>query len=521
MVGNLSSSVTLWDVFNTMSAAAGVIVANDLLQSPQDNINSVLSYNLGYLQEQGMIGTDGSSALDWDWEGLEDALENDTSDRGKVVKGVFGESGGAGQGGDDNDPWYKKFVNWVKSAVNEGSIKTTGVLGNVQLAIDAISLMIGAYLGKYVESGVPVNFDPNYASILSSGGCGLSYRMKLYPNIVVVKIATDCAGAYSVPPGTNTKDPIPLQLYNLKDESVNYYVYTYQNGEIVRTSNYTTPANGHNYNIGLSGLTGNNYYYDLVYLGNVFNVNDLNYVLENGLPEKSSNDIITETGKATGQDWVPTPYYDGDGTAEFEIIPQEVITEFTEEVPDLDNTEIPEAFTETVNPYISIPSQNPTPGPTTSPGQDPLPTYPAIINPDPGTVPSISEFPINGEDPEPTAVPAYDPDAELGTPENPITTTDPDPVPGVNSGEGFLNGLEDVFPFCIPWDIAYLAKMFNKGEPKAPVIEVDFKNDHLGFNEHIVFDFSMFDTVAYVLRKLEMILFGLALAVGTKNLIWS
>lgn len=74
----------------------------------------------------------------------------------------------------------------------------------------------------------------------------------------------------------------------------------------------------------------------------------------------------------------------------------------------------------------------------------------------------------------------------------------------------------DFFPFCIPGDIWELVTVLD-AEPEAPhfVFDVDFP--YMDEPWHIDIDFSAWDPVALVLRRLELLLFVVGLAMATRN----
>ena len=80
-------------------------------------------------------------------------------------------------------------------------------------------------------------------------------------------------------------------------------------------------------------------------------------------------------------------------------------------------------------------------------------------------------------------------------------------------------GLQDVFPFCIPFDVASLFGSFGTIEREAPKITFPLVSQLFGIDEEIVLDLAMFDTVATILRTVELIGFALGLAFVTRYLI--
>ena len=79
---------------------------------------------------------------------------------------------------------------------------------------------------------------------------------------------------------------------------------------------------------------------------------------------------------------------------------------------------------------------------------------------------------------------------------------------------GATPDLKDVFPFCIPFDIFAILTVFKVENRKAPVVSFTFIDGN-----NITLDLSRFDTVAALLRTLELIAFIVGLAVATRKLI--
>lgn len=83
---------------------------------------------------------------------------------------------------------------------------------------------------------------------------------------------------------------------------------------------------------------------------------------------------------------------------------------------------------------------------------------------------------------------------------------------------GATPDLTEIFPFCIPWDIARIFKQFTATR-KAPYIEWTFESELFGFEYTFELDMAIFDDVAVILRLLELIAFILGLAIATRYLI--
>ena len=78
--------------------------------------------------------------------------------------------------------------------------------------------------------------------------------------------------------------------------------------------------------------------------------------------------------------------------------------------------------------------------------------------------------------------------------------------------------LRRFFPFCIPFDIYNMLEALD-ASPTAPHVQIPFVIPSLSFSYTIDLDFSAFDSVAAVLRQMELILYGLTLAWATSKVI--
>ena len=81
-----------------------------------------------------------------------------------------------------------------------------------------------------------------------------------------------------------------------------------------------------------------------------------------------------------------------------------------------------------------------------------------------------------------------------------------------------VEGLSTVFPFCIPFDIVDFLTVF-VAEPEAPQFTFNLRIEPLNIDYQMEIDFSMFDSVASILRTLELILFIVGLAFITRSMI--
>lgn len=78
-----------------------------------------------------------------------------------------------------------------------------------------------------------------------------------------------------------------------------------------------------------------------------------------------------------------------------------------------------------------------------------------------------------------------------------------------------IDGIEDVFPFCIPFDIYRCIKVLC-ADAEAPRWEFPFVIKSLGINESIVLDMSKYESVAKICRWVETLIFIYGLAAKTK-----
>lgn len=101
---------------------------------------------------------------------------------------------------------------------------------------------------------------------------------------------------------------------------------------------------------------------------------------------------------------------------------------------------------------------------------------------------------------------------------------DAEPIPYVPVNVGELStylptaDLTTIFPFCIPFDLVKLIRIFNK-PAFAPKWEINFEKSFFGVDYTFVIDMSKFDSLARIFRLLETALFIFGLIMVTRNLI--
>lgn len=187
-----------------------------------------------------------------------------------------------------------------------------------------------------------------------------------------------------------------------------------------------------------------------------------------------------------------------------ELIAMSQAEQWTAETPqEFDDYTTEEELTVTPAPEIDGYPQievAPAPNPDTGGGLDPT----EAPNPDPGT--GTNPDPGTGSDPD------TDPDSNPDTDGNNSGSW----TPPSDMGK-FTLDLKQYFPFCIPFDLYAFFTCLN-ADPVAPVIEwlIPFPGSE-GYSMEI--DLSVFDPVAQVLRRLQLLLFCVGLAFKTRDLI--
>lgn len=105
------------------------------------------------------------------------------------------------------------------------------------------------------------------------------------------------------------------------------------------------------------------------------------------------------------------------------------------------------------------------------------------------------------------------------TDSRPITEAITD-IPDLPLASDYIVRLEEFFPFCIPFDIYNIFRLFN-AEPEAPAVRWKFPNiDRSGTISYVEYDIdlSQFDTVAQWLRRFELIAFVVGLLAATRHI---
>lgn len=143
-----------------------------------------------------------------------------------------------------------------------------------------------------------------------------------------------------------------------------------------------------------------------------------------------------------------------------------------------------------------------------------------VPTPDPGPSPGGETYPVPGPVPTPTPVP--DPEYQPETKPQPQYTEKPtENETDITEGDPWTTpDLLDKFPFCIPRDVYRVFTKLDSGARAAPHIQWRFNpNNKIDYTFDI--DFSEWDSVATLLRTLELLGFIVALAVATRKMILS
>lgn len=91
-------------------------------------------------------------------------------------------------------------------------------------------------------------------------------------------------------------------------------------------------------------------------------------------------------------------------------------------------------------------------------------------------------------------------------------------VGDIENGVVIVDGLEDFFPFCIPFDFIALVNKFN-ASPEAPVLRWKMGFANVFNDEEIVLDFAPWETAANIFRICCLVGFCVFLILKTRNLI--
>lgn len=87
----------------------------------------------------------------------------------------------------------------------------------------------------------------------------------------------------------------------------------------------------------------------------------------------------------------------------------------------------------------------------------------------------------------------------------------------IDVGQSLASNAQSKFPMCIPWDVIAVIGIMS-AEPEAPVIELPFKVESIGFDETLTLDLTKYEVLAEISRTMCCIIFLLYLLIQTRNL---
>lgn len=161
---------------------------------------------------------------------------------------------------------------------------------------------------------------------------------------------------------------------------------------------------------------------------------------------------------------------------------------------------------ENLNNFTSTPNELFDPDKAVSEENTPV-TYPYD---EPSVSPSDLPFPSTNNNPD--DVPESNPDVNPSI-ENPYPDVNPSEI---NNSIPIISGLQNKFPFSIPWDIYNLIKGLSVPR-ETPVLDFEITFPVINYTWNPVIDLSMYDSTAELFRTLFLIVFIIGLAVFSYN----
>lgn len=382
-------------------------------------------------------------------------------------------------------------TNLATTAIEVGTLGTIGAFAGATLAGVGVGILINKaynYFSNFVKYGASLSNKEvmNIVSDIPEGYNDVYFLLRRYSNSVeylgVYYYVNDvnCSGYYLANRSLRTK------LYGYEDNVSNVLVRSYKNSTLIDeiTGNGLSPSMS--YSNGLNVLLDTNVYPIFEneeemneYINNYNNGDNLG-------SKKVNNDIITPLGNTyiIGNDGTDSlAGVDGtipDGYRMYPVDVNDYLNFADNANQNTDNGDTGEdtngrLYNDLVNPLYVPDNQQPD-----------QPIVPS--NPSQPALPNQPDLPVK---PEPSA-------EEIAESLNLATTPT----------------LKEVFPFCIPWDIVDAFTAFKVTNRQAPHIIYEFGNGYV-----IDVDLSRFDTVAELLRYLELIAFIVGLAMASRALI--
>lgn len=463
-----SAAVTI-----TMALLYSLGITVNLTQSAIEAGESAYSFVRDKMAE--WVG--GSSA-----EQLTDEEYNELKSRFSVINGGsnVGPDGKIYLNGTALD-MIRRFTNWLKSKGYIGEslpdqVISTGSINNVSTILtNIVPLSETNYLGFYTGNSTSSSLYPDLASenvlVYRWYQTSTNLRLVFITNKSGVKQSTF---RYSDNKRTNTGSGLTL--------GNDIYWYTsYPAGSVADPSIYTAINDSNTTN----GQTD---------LNNFLNGSDGSIVPG---PSESADGGFIYDG-----DFDPNTLNNPDGNQT--VIEPPLVQEMANQNPNADAqigvAEYLEALRQILNQVT-----NPQAVPESVPAED-LPTLSPVQLPIPDDLPLTwpVELPTS-----PTATP------DLPTENTPVVDPSQPADPEIAIPEMSVH-LEDYFPFCLPFDVYKIMQKFN-GSPVAPEVHLSFDAPTLNIHIPLNLDFSVFNSVAAVLRNGEAVLYVVGLAVVTRK----
>ena len=487
LVGALAGNFTLWDLATTVLGAAGFMMVNKDIQDTAKTHLGGNQYTLDYLLQNGYIEVNENPSYEWDWSGLKSLMSDwqnyaDSRPLDRI------RAAAVANGIDFDNLWIDTF----KTFVEKGKIGAENIIESLDVGINDFCQWIGEAFGSNVATEMPIPYSTSIAGRPISSS--VAYKSSTWDNMKYLHLSMDpfyCKPFFYGSTTSNGKFQISLTIAT-RGSSVQR-VRRYMDGawdtydDVNPGFDWTWTFTFYYY--GCSDIVYDSYADALAHAQDWINTPDEDVKIQ-------SPDILTPSGAATmpaSGTWAPNPYLGG--------------------------VDWPDAYLQ------------PVPAGAWSPAIDDLLENPALPAPgeageiwgnvfDPYMNPAID---VPEDVPVPTVAPRPTTAAGEGTMDVPYAVVPADPVPAMEDGAGQLPNIGEFFPFCIPGDFVYITKLLwsedNVRTP--PHIYLPLRIPSINFSYDIDIDFTPFDSAAELLRTLVLISFCIALAILTKNLIWS
>lgn len=448
--------------------------------------------------------------------GLTVKLSQDAINAGQsaysYVKGKFYEWVGGSSAGQMTDREYNELKSRF-SIINGGS--NIGPDGKIYFNGTAIDL-IRRFLNWLKES--------NYIGVTSSSSVGgINNLNTFYGNIFDPLPATSTSNERYFGSSSNTGSgtqqvPVNILIYNVYENATTFRrVYVgIDTGQYIYVNQY---------------LKSNNSWFALS--GRLSTVlNGYRYIISSNIPlsEHISGETFINSPDDTNFQQTVRDFINGESSGDINVPNQDGIDYEGDFDPDTLNNH--DGKQTVVNPPVIDPMEQQNPNANAQIGVENylellkqlLNKYTnpqAVVDPVPAQdLPTLSPIQLPVPDNLPVTWPVElpsSPTAPEDLPQDSTPVVDPDqPVDPDISIPQMSAHLEDYFPFCLPFDVYKIMQKFN-GSPQAPQVHLSF--DAPGLNIHIPLDldFSVFDSVAAVLRNGEAVLYVVGLAVVTRK----